>query len=100
MRMGKTVGLSSKGCLNLTAVPSLRVLALVTDAFGGHGGIAQYNRDFLASLVACGSIAEVTVLPRFAVEPTHCLPAGLRQLRPVKSKFFYSLRAMQLAITY
>jgi hypothetical protein len=22
-------------------------LALVTDAFGGYGGIAQYNRDFL-----------------------------------------------------
>jgi hypothetical protein len=26
------------------------MLALVTDAFGGHGGIAQYNRDFLHAL--------------------------------------------------
>ena len=42
----------------------LRVLALVTDAFGGHGGIAQYNRDFLSSLAACDRIGDVIVLPR------------------------------------
>ena len=28
---------------------SLRCLALVTDAFGGSGGIAQYNRDLLSA---------------------------------------------------
>jgi phosphatidylinositol alpha-1,6-mannosyltransferase len=44
--------------------PRLRILALVTDAFGGHGGIAQYNRDFLSALAGNESIAEVTVLER------------------------------------
>jgi hypothetical protein len=40
------------------------ILALVTDAFGGRGGIAQYNRDFLAAFASAES--EVVVLPRHA----------------------------------
>jgi hypothetical protein len=28
------------------------MLALVTEAFGGRGGIAQYNRDLLGALAA------------------------------------------------
>ena len=36
-----------------SAGANLRVLALVTDAFGGYGGIAQYNRDFLSARVGC-----------------------------------------------
>ena len=31
------------------------MLALVTDAFGGRGGIAQYNRDFLGALAETGA---------------------------------------------
>ena len=34
--------------------PSPAMLALVTDAFGGRGGIAQYNRDFLGALAEAG----------------------------------------------
>lgn len=30
------------------------MLALVTGAFGGRGGIAQYNRDFLGALAGAG----------------------------------------------
>ena len=26
------------------------MLALVTDAYGGRGGMAQYNRDFLGAM--------------------------------------------------
>ena len=49
------------------AESSLRVLALVTDAFGGEGGIAQYNRDFLSALAACERVRDVIVLPRAAL---------------------------------
>ena len=42
------------------------VLALVTDAFGGYGGIAQYNRDFLNALAESGAASAITVLPRHA----------------------------------
>ena len=41
-----------------------KVLALVTDAYGGRGGISQYNRDFLAALANTGY--RVVVLPRLA----------------------------------
>jgi phosphatidyl-myo-inositol dimannoside synthase len=46
----------------------LRILALVTEAFGGPGGIAQYNRDFLSALVRCDGVGNVIVLPRFSAK--------------------------------
>ena len=52
MCVGEAVGLSGIGGRSGSVMTrsGLRVLALVTDAFGGHGGIAQYNRDFLSAL--------------------------------------------------
>jgi phosphatidyl-myo-inositol dimannoside synthase len=79
---------------------SLRVLALVTDAFGGHGGIAQYNRDFLSSLAAFDLIGEIVVLPRQAQTPPGGLSAGIRQLSPVQGRLGYSLAALGAAIAY
>jgi phosphatidylinositol alpha-1,6-mannosyltransferase len=77
---------------------SLRVLALVTDAFGGHGGIAQYNRDFLSALAECEGVGEVIVLPRAGGERfLDALPPGVRQLDPVKGKLTYSLVAVGIA---
>jgi phosphatidylinositol alpha-1,6-mannosyltransferase len=35
-----------------------RVLALLTDAWGGGGGIAQYNRDLVRALVAAGAAVD------------------------------------------
>lgn len=55
-----------------------RVLALVSDAFGGYGGIAAYNRDFLSALCADELIAEVVALPRAASSPIGDLPDKLR----------------------
>jgi phosphatidyl-myo-inositol dimannoside synthase len=74
----------------------LRVLALVTDAFGGHGGIAQYNRDLLSSLAQSEQVQEVIVLPRLAVTMPGTLPPGLRQLPAVHSRIAYSLAAVRL----
>ena len=55
VRVGEALGLSGGGGQSgsVMARSWLRVLALVTDAFGGHGGIAQYNRDFLSALARC-----------------------------------------------
>ena len=78
---------------------SLRVLALVTDAFGGHGGIAQYNRDFLSALAACEEVREVIVLPRAAPNVPGMLPSHLRQLDPVQGRFAYSFAALRRART-
>ncbi|HEU4950688.1 MAG TPA: asparagine synthase (glutamine-hydrolyzing), partial [Holophagaceae bacterium] len=54
-----------------------RILYLATDGFGGHGGIAQYNRDVLAALCAHPGIREVVALPRLMPHLPGPLPAGL-----------------------
>jgi len=51
-----------------------RALVLVTDAFGGYGGIAKFNRDFLAAMAAMPECAEVVVLPRLIPDPQGVVP--------------------------
>jgi phosphatidylinositol alpha-1,6-mannosyltransferase len=81
----------------MTADFSLRVLALVTDGFGGHGGVAQYNRHFLSSLAACDRIGEVIVLPRADATSPDPLPSRVRQLLPVQGRVGYSFAALRAA---
>jgi phosphatidylinositol alpha-1,6-mannosyltransferase len=81
----------------LVARSSMRVLALVTDAFGGVGGIAEYNRHFLSSLAACDRIGDVLVLPRASGSCPETLPLGVRQLPPVQPRLAYSLTALRTA---
>ena len=47
----------------------LGVLMLLTDGFGGRGGIAKFNRDFLKALDACALIERVYALPRLVPQP-------------------------------
>lgn len=56
---------------------SLRILALVTDAFGGRGGIAQANRDLLTALALDPAVAEVVVIPRVVVDDVGDIPPGI-----------------------
>jgi len=77
----------------------MRVLALVTDAFGGHGGIAQYNRDFLASLAGCDPIHEVVVLPRSCGNSADPLPSGVSQLPAQRGRIAYSLSALRAGLS-
>jgi len=79
------------GLLGLSNVTQLHCLALVTDAFGGRGGIAQHNRDLLGALVECGAV--VSVVPRYAPDRI-VTPAGVRQLPARRGKLAYSLSAL------
>lgn len=55
------------------------ILVLLTDAFGGFGGISQYNRDFLEAICSFDETGEVTAIPRIAEpEKVGTLPAKLR----------------------
>jgi len=56
----------------------MRILVITTDAFGGHGGIAQYNRDLLTALAAMPEVEEVVGVPRNLQFPPGELPAKLR----------------------
>ena len=42
----------------------MKILLLCTDAYGGHGGIALYNRDLAEALAARDDVEEVLVVPR------------------------------------
>ena len=42
----------------------MKVLLLTTDAYGGHGGIALYNRDVAEALAEIPDVSEVTVVVR------------------------------------
>lgn len=75
----------------------MRCLALVTDAFGGTGGIAQYNRDFLTALAAVDEVAEIVVLPRKAQPLTVMLPSKLTQLEPRPARRAFSMAALGMA---
>ncbi|MHB2169133.1 glycosyltransferase family 4 protein [Alsobacter sp. R-9] len=65
------------------------ILALVTEAFGGKGGIARYNRDLLA---AWAEQADIHILPRSAGEQ-ELLPAGVSQTFPSRGRLGYAIRA-------
>jgi len=68
------------------------MLALATDAFGGSGGIAQYNRDLFAALAACGAARSIDVIVRdaqtYAAPPLH-----VRQLPARRSRAGYAAAA-------
>ena len=74
----------------------LKVLAFVTDAFGGYGGIAQYNRDLLDALAGSGKVS-VRVLPRLAPDLA-VTPPSLRQDVPRYSRSRYVASALRAAL--
>jgi glycosyltransferase involved in cell wall biosynthesis len=54
----------------------MRLLFLCTDAFGGRGGIAKFNRDLCRALAAEPLAARVTALPRVVpVDPIEEVPS-------------------------
>lgn len=55
----------------------MRLLVLVTDAFGGQGGIAKFNRDLLTALCAHPATEEVVALPRLMADEAGPLPDRL-----------------------
>jgi glycosyltransferase involved in cell wall biosynthesis len=45
---------------------------LLTDAYGGFGGIAKFNQDFLFALNACPLVERVHAIPRLIGKPLSC----------------------------
>jgi phosphatidylinositol alpha-1,6-mannosyltransferase len=73
------------------------MLALVTDAYGGRGGIAQYNRDFLGALAEAGIFSSITVLPRQAPD-SPAPPETVEQLPLRPGRAAYSTAALRTAL--
>lgn len=69
----------------------MRIVLLATDAYGGHGGIALYNRDLAEALA---SQHEVTVVPRIVPHPPEEIPPGVTFLREAAGGQTAYLRAV------
>jgi len=78
----------------------MRILVLVSDAFGGHGGIAKFNRDFLGALCTYPGVAEVVAVPRRAPLPLEPLPPKLTYITTgLDSKFAYFLAMLRRLVS-
>ena len=76
----------------------MKIIALVTDAFGVSGGIAQYNRDFLTALAMQTDIDTIKVLPRNGV-PAQA-PDNIEQLPSQQSTWLYAFISLWRAVKY
>ncbi|MBI5373867.1 MAG: asparagine synthase (glutamine-hydrolyzing) [Candidatus Schekmanbacteria bacterium] len=56
---------------------SFSILTLVTDGFGGHGGIAKFNRDLLTALCKISGCKEVVAIARLMPNQSEPKPAKL-----------------------
>ena len=69
---------------------SHNLIALVTDAYGGYGGIAQYNRDFLSAVRTDERIGRLDVFPRLASQ-NEAAPEGILNHQARHQKLSYTL---------
>lgn len=77
----------------------MRILCLVTDAFGGHGGISKFNRDLLTSLCSHPGVAEVVAVPRLMPNDPGVLPPRLTYLTSgLKGKLPYVLALLGILL--
>lgn len=75
-----------------------RVLGLVTEAYGGNGGIAQYNRDFWDALAGLPGGAALDLLPRRGPARPDAVPAGLAVHPARRGRAAYAASALGLAL--
>ena len=70
-----------------------RFVMYLTDAFGGHGGIGKFNRDFMRAVCSYPACKEMVAYPRVATKSiTELLPPNLRYVtEALNSKFRYLL---------
>jgi len=76
----------------------VKILLLTTDCYGGHGGIALYNRDVVQALVEIPQVSEVVVVPRVIVHALEPIPKKVRFMKDVAgSRVRYVFAAAKLA---
>lgn len=84
----------------------MKILLLATDAYGGHGGIALYNRDLAEALALAPGVEEVVVLVRTMPLPPGPIPDRVRfvaasaggKLRYVRTAFAIAREPFDLVI--
>lgn len=78
----------------------LRIGVLLTDAYGGIGGIAKFNRDLLDALAKMPDVGTVTALPRLIQREIESIPAKVWfDVCVARGKLYYVLRTMRWALS-
>ena len=77
----------------------MKALILVSDAYGGYGGIAKYNRDLINALCARPDCEEVVAIPRHMPFPYPTLPENLiYDTSGLDSKLRYVLAILKVVL--
>lgn len=72
----------------------MKLLFLVSDAFGGHGGISRFNQDFATALSSAPGVDRLVILPRRAPNPTGTLPPRVEQRAAPSGKLGFAAAAL------
>lgn len=77
----------------------MQAIALVTDAYGGRGGIALYNRNFLKALCAYPGMNKVVAVPRGITYDLEAIPQNLSYVTTaIGSKLKYLKECFRLSL--
>jgi len=76
----------------------MKILMFLHDAYGGHGGIAQFNRDVIDGLAADPRVERIAALPRKPGTEGEALPAKLDWRREAGGGLGSYLRAAAKAV--
>jgi phosphatidyl-myo-inositol dimannoside synthase len=74
-----------------------RVLGLVTEAYGGRGGIAQATRDLVDAFAGHAATTQIDLLVRLAPDPAEGMPPKVKQAPAVRGRISYALKALASA---
>ena len=78
----------------------MNVLAFLTDAYGGFGGIAKFNRDLINALLLDPKIASVTAIPRIVSDEGALVPTKLDwRHRAARGKVSFLIELLKLVLT-
>src|SRR5258706_2629200 len=81
--------------------PRIKALVLVTDAYGGRGGIASYNRNLLRALCNYPMMERVLAIPRKISYELEMMPDNLDyDVRSAGSKLRYAYACLRTAFSY
>jgi phosphatidyl-myo-inositol dimannoside synthase len=74
----------------------MSILTLITDAFGGRGGIAKFNSDFLTAICSYPYFRTIIAIPRNIIDHSYRIPNKLTYVtNSRKDKLSYSFSALR-----
>lgn len=78
----------------------MRILVLLTEAYGAPGGIEQFNRDLLSALCSHRDVSQVVAVPRLQITNREPLPEKLTYVTEgLNSKVRFVLTVLRAAYT-